>query len=424
MLCTRARAPVHHSPAYTPKRCHTTYAPHAFDKNAAISRIMDHEKKRWLAPFENEFPKKEGIVISEEDPVRKVFFANFRMRGTVRWIKFDAQAGYSRTETATVTNHEGKTEIHTRHKMDYSYVPKILLNKELFYSSKTSRFTIAGCLSNYMYDEMVEETFDRVDFKKQLKVFTPEVKKQVDKVFDFDLTFSDAMTIAQARFRAMQRERAIREVYKRYGCDDVQLLSFEMDADIELTSHLLPAYEWKPTPKMPPVIISALSNSERIVGGGLLSPTKLGGIAMAVTTVASFFFPPLRACIVAAGAAGMLFGFKGREWQHFIHEKMHEFSKGKDDEEGRVRLKKKKKAQEREKIEGSAKEEGDVLDVDPKHFRVLGLNPKEPMTREKIKKAFHDVIMKAHQDHGGSKEKTQEVLVARKVLLDALQSPT
>lgn len=392
-----------------PLRHKTTYVKHACGREKAIEQIMEHEKKRLLAPLKDEFPRIEGVEISEENPFKSVYFPVYRFKARVWNVRFDGNAIYQRFIYEPDPQDRSKMIPVIRY--DYVYFSPIELREELYYDGKTSGFTIAGC--DYSYHEMVEDAFDRSDFKGSLQDYQESAVK-ADKIFKFDLSFKDAGAIAKGRLRNKQRERAINEVLKRYGCADVQLMNFQMQEEIEIKDHMLPAYMLQ-YPKNPPIILSAISPKGRVIGGGLLSPIKLGAIAMAAATVASFFFPALRVGILAAGAMGYTFGLKGREWQHIMHEKMHEYKE--PEEEGRVKSRKHRK-KGHERIEGS---QGEVLDVDAKYFKVLGLDPKEPMTKEKVNKAFHDAMLKAHPDRGGSKEKAQEVNLARKILLDALK---
>lgn len=396
-------------PVFAPARFKTTYVKHACSREKAIEQIMEHEKKRLLAPLKDEFPRVEGVQISEDNPFKSVYFPVYRFKARVSNLRFDGNAIYQRFVLEPDPQDHSKTITTIRY--EYVYFPPIELREELYYDGKTSGFTIAGC--DYSYHEMVEEAFDRSEFKGSLQDYH-ESSVKADKIFKFDLSFKDAAAIAKGRFRNKQRQRAINEVFKRYGCADVQLMNFQMSDEIEIKDHMLPAYMLQ-YPKTPPIILSAISQKGRVIGGGLLSPAKLGAIAMAAATVASFFFPALRVGILAAGAMGYTFGLKGREWQHTLNEKMHEYKE--PEEEGRVKSRKNRK-KGHERIEGSP---GEIVDVDAKYFKALGLNPKERVTKEMVNKAFHDAMLKAHPDRGGSKEKAQEVNLARKILLDALK---
>lgn len=422
MICSRARPPACPAPSRVHLTQHKmskrgiTYVEHACTREQALHRIMENEKKRWLAPIEGEFPRVEGIQVSEGDPFKKAFFPIARFSAKVQNIRFKGQRIYQEF----VTYYDQATK-QNRTEIKYNYIPFPMMELEpVSYREESTGFTIACC--NFSYDERVEEAFDRSKIKGLLKEYNETLAKaHCDKIFERTVNFADAKALAKSRLKSLERQRAVNEVIKRYGCMDAQIDYFEMKEDIDLREHMLPAYVLQ-YPRTPPIIVSALyDNNGRVVGGGLLSPTKLAGIAAVAAVAAKLLFPGLGlGFVIASTLLGASCGLKGREWQHTVHEKLNQWNKDQPDEESDYKRTKRSKRRKAEKIEGSTTQEGEILDADPKYFKSLGLNPKEPMTKEKIQKAFLAAIKTAHPDHGGTAAKAQEVFMAKKMLLAAL----
>ncbi len=393
------------------------YIPHAFSLEEATKRINEADSQRLFAPMTS-FKKSTALAISNGQPIKKVLIPTYGVNAAVAKTHFSGEWGEDYTVTST--DDKGNTTSTTY----------------------TDWYPVSGSLGSCNYDQeaakmliyagfswksvLIEQALNGYRFTRALQKFD-ETKVEADVVIDpFLKRLAIGKEIANQRVKSEEEGRIEKAIKDRAGwrCDHVRIHSYTINYDyFNLTANLLPAYilQYSHTP---PRILPALCESDKnVFGAAPLSIGKTMAASALTTTAASIFFPQIAIPLRIAGIATS--SFLTGLWARYHLSARYAFQERKLNSEKSYNETVAETFADKLRFEAtsrhfSAPDVKQVLDVDPDFYQVMGLDPSKEITERDVQQAFHNKILEAHPDKGGSAEQTRKIIAARNGFITAI----
>lgn len=388
-----------------------SYLPHQFSEDEAAKRFAEEDRKRLFAPLPR-IDQTEGLI-PHVNPIKKALIPVFAVTVDIRKTEFEGE--YGKNRSVVYTGGDGK--IHTRIHTDW--------------------YDISGTLGPKKYGTMVygglswdaglmEQAVEDFNSHGELKELDPKSVDSNTVIDPFLIRGEIAQETAMRRIESSEKDRASKYIEKKKWCDHTHVDRISIDFNtFECSSFLLPAYilQYQNTP---PRIMPAFNHEVKIIGPAPLSLTKVMAASGAAGAALSFLFPQAaltsRAiAILASSLSGGFFAQYKLYLQHFFQQNRMERAARENERVSESGADKKRREAT---TSTSENDQMMTLNIDPKHFQAIGLDPMQPVNEEAIRAAFNEKIQRVHPDHnreGGSTEQTKQLLEARKAILDALK---
>lgn len=400
------------------------YVPHKFSTEEAAKKFAENDQKRFFAPIQ--LTQSEALTI-HVNPIKKILIPIFGVNAKIIRTDFDGEEGHDRIDTEWYwENNELKSR--TRIVTDW-YNISGTLGPETF-SQYESGMNIYG---GFSYDSgPIEEAMGGFDNDVDLREFDAKSLDAETVVDPFLKRAAIAQETGYDRITSYEKGRAARYIKRKTGADQTRVYSVSITyGSFKLSSYLLPSYILQYA-GVPPLIMPAFKHDVKIIGPSQLSVTKLMTVSGAAATAISLLFPqvaiPVRVIMVIASTV------TGGLWAKFGLSVRNSMQQGRIEKEKNNNETVSESISDRNRrmsTEGhgptSSSSEGNqksVLDLDPKFFLILDLDPYQPITEEVIREAFNKQIKIFHPDHNqnGSDEIAKDLINARQVMLEAVKN--
>lgn len=394
---------------------------HRFDFAEASKRFIEHDKKRLFSPTLPE--QKPGLVIKDHVPLRKVFLPFFLFQAVTKPTNYNGQYGRGRTYLVP----DGKGGSTTYHTVDW-YHTSGHVGSYRFNSHQDGMQIYAG----YRYNASVaEQALGLFDIPNRAWSSDDDL---LDDDVDVD-PFLKRSVIAKEQVidhvRSCIRSAIHSDIQNRHWTYHSRVDSFNLNfEEINMRSCLLPAYvlQYKDGPAR---IMPAVDNSIRIKGAAPLSVVKVSVAGTVATAALSILFPasiPARFALISAGSFASALWAKYRlslsySWNQRRIRRDQEHNETVSET---INDRHRREATEKyTKTKNATANIGQMLkEIDLIHFEVLGLDPKQPVTREIVNQAFRKKIISSHPDHAGHaghNQQAREIITARNCFIKAFQ---
>lgn len=407
----------------TGNRDNITFIPHQFGREEAAAFFVEHSKKFGY--------------FSEAPETKTLMSTDSSAPNPLRAYSIPVASGHAETLKISVAAKCGFFE----HKTSYSSKGKV--NSKITTRWSGFQGEIQGTtyrpydlgMMKYAGEmwpaALVEEAYQGVDFRTQLLSYDPD--KLSGEVEPFKMTHRLIYDEIYQEIMEREERRAIKIIQLKTGCDEVELMDFDVEFRLlKLSAHILPIYVLD-YPNQPPRIMAALKNRVKIAGSVPLNTQKCVLASSIALTLISVFFPmvalPGRFALVAVasgavGVGGKLYLRAKKLW----HQKNIQWRNSRnaqyvitDVDRQWQAVTQKKPASSEGRFEQRCSEEKKVkvLDVDYSYYRILGIDLKSTVNEEIIRIHFVEQVKKFHPDVFGSDEQMKRLLKARNEMLKA-----
>lgn len=422
--------------------------PFKITRRDADQRFANH--RQFLA-VNNAGDSGGALTVYKSDPIKACFVPFHSAQVGRLHSSFSARYGIDRTEyyLDTETSADGKTTntvLKSRTVTDWYSCSGVLPNIDYPFGTPHTQIYADFEYPRSLVEDALQST--EVIYAKPITAEMLAFDGSQKVVYSHEMNMSNALEKLSARVYDLENDRAYRYIKKKYRADHVNIQSLDVhlnDADIQLFSYHMPAYIYKTTVAKLTSYKIMNAHTGEIHGNKIYSLAKtsafgasIGGLLTLIGVVVTAN-PYVRAgqIILRVAIGSSLSGAFSAMWAHlhnqsnnfsFIHEIKKEAKENakypeSDDDKARREF----ATDMNQDADYTAPTEDDIrLPIDK--CKLLGLNPKEKISLEMVKTAYHSKIKKWHPDFfndQNSKKRaeamTQQLNDAYKELSDILK---
>lgn len=420
--------------------------PHQFSIKEAAHRFAVREESRYFSPTSSYVPPmlqpyvsvesqpSTKLTVSQGSPLRTVFLPLYA--ASIRVGKISYEASYGIEDEEVRYDRKGKPHLH-------SYTSWYSINGKVDDYNFSPSSHNACIYAGYTYPRAeVERLVSRVNVLEHTLPYDASCIDDDTTVDPFLMRGEKGRSIILKRLKVGLRAKVRQEIKKRvkYDCLSLKSVSYQIE-ETDIRTLLFPTYVLQYA-ESPPQIMAAIRNHEHVSGSSTVSPAKVM-FASAVPSLALGLAIPgglvLRAAVMLAtvalsGAVSRLTPWLKYRRQKYLAETQKKENDFLDEDSSDTARREETESFARyEELSPRLGTDNIIYDVDPMHFHVLGLSPKEPVNEDIVLAAFLVEIRKCHPDIVRSlllsekekrdlEERALRVTGARDILLRTIRS--